>query len=67
MNSKPKTYIITQGEETKSVEGRRAAVRTARRWSTRRRFKQVSVQREDQKVRMLFQKGELENYVLDLR
>jgi len=61
-----RTYIIQQGEQSESVSGREAAVTTARRWSAKR-GRPVQLERADHKMRMVFRKGELENYVLELR
>lgn len=67
MNEAKKTYIVQQGEQSEKVRGRDAAVRKARRWSATRKFRPVQLERADQKMRMVFRKGELENYVLELR
>jgi len=62
-----KTYIVQQGEQTEKVDGRDAAVTKARRWSAARKFRPVQLERVDHKMRMVFRKGELETYVMELR
>lgn len=66
MKEPKKTFIVQQGDQTESVEGRDAAVTKARRWSAKR-GRPVQLEREDHKMRMVFRRGELENYVLELR
>lgn len=63
----PRTFVIQQGERVESVEGRGAAVRTARRWSEKRRHRRVHLEREDHKMKMDFRRGELETFILELR
>lgn len=65
MNEQRRTYIIQQGEQSEQVRGREAAVTTARRWSAAR-VRPVQLKRADQKMHMVFRKGALENFVLEL-
>jgi len=62
----PKTFTIKTPDETTTVRGRQEAVQTAKRLS-RRTWRPVHVEREDEKLTMSYHRGTLQDYRHDPR
>lgn len=62
----PYTYTVAKGDETQKIEGRTAAVRRARELS-RTSHRPVRVEREDDRMMMVWRRGNLQKYRLETR
>jgi hypothetical protein len=66
-SSRPKKlFTITSDRNTREVHGRHAAIKAAKTMS-RRTWRPVHVEREDQKVQMKYHRGSLQDFRMDPR
>jgi hypothetical protein len=64
--TRPLFTITTEGRDQREVQGRTAAIEAAKRMS-RRTWRPVEVQREDEQVNLRYRRGALQEYRLETR